>query len=91
MQTKEKNSVFIAISIHWEFHQIFLCKGARSVPGTTAVSNLRQQGSQAEARGQATWMSQGGAGLGLHSLGHLPQEGSSLQPKLAGLLPSSGV
>lgn len=38
VQTKEKNSVFIAISIHWEFHQVTLCKEVQDlVPGTTAA------------------------------------------------------
>ena len=64
------------------------------MPGTPAVMNPRQQGAKqrlgGEFRGQATRMSQGGAGLGA-TVGVSAPGRLSLQPKLAGLLPSSVV
>ena len=44
------------------------------MPGTTAVSNLRQQGAKQRLGGQATWMSQGGAGLGATVWGVCPRK-----------------
>ena len=44
------------------------------MPGTTAVLNLRQQGAKQRLGGQATWMSQGGAGLGATVWGICPRK-----------------
>ena len=40
MQTKEKNNVFIAISIHWEFHQVILCKEVRDLCQAPRLSRI---------------------------------------------------